>query len=210
MNVLFYTVHAGVFASQDASASHIVSVQTSQEETVNSSSYSNGTFYLTLPNPAEGGDYTCSLSSTHHTTACLNLNPSLANGAAVKVDSVLTKFMVLEGRLEALQEENRELNQTDRTLHQQLNMLQAQNANLTSQLQQLRNSCIGGENGIYHVLLAATARSKERKKDRRKRHNIRLHIKLFVYCIHDPLFIQTGMFTNRSRLHTCTFPNFAL
>ncbi|XP_025081993.1 protein bark beetle-like [Pomacea canaliculata] len=114
---------------------------TSQEETVNSSSYSNGTFYLTLPNPAEGGDYTCSLSSTDHTTACLNLNPSLANGAAVKVDSVLTKFMVLEGRLEALQEENRELNQTDRTLHQQVNMLQAQNANLTSQLQQLRNSC---------------------------------------------------------------------
>ncbi|PVD36501.1 hypothetical protein C0Q70_03485 [Pomacea canaliculata] len=108
---------------------------TTREETVSSSSYSNGTFYLTLPNPVEGGDYTCSLNSTHHTTACLNLNPALVNGAAVKVDSAQAQFAVLEGRLEALQEENRELRQTDRTLQQQVNTLQEQNANLTSQLQ---------------------------------------------------------------------------
>lgn len=81
----------------------IVEWRTPSGTIVPSSSYSNGTFYLTLPNPVVGGTYVCRLKDPFLVAGCMinNLN-ALRQGDYVLVDAVQTRLILLEGSVQDL------------------------------------------------------------------------------------------------------------
>nr|KAG5708205.1 hypothetical protein BaRGS_021139 [Batillaria attramentaria] len=59
-----------------------------------SSKYQDGRFYLQLPNPVEGGEYSCILPSTDPATSCLPDGSPLE--AALVVDEIKIRLTLLE------------------------------------------------------------------------------------------------------------------
>ena len=77
--------------------------QTPTEEVVPSSRAKSGHFYLTLPNPVQGGSYTCMMPDTYE---------SCQKEATFGVDEVEVRTTLLEAENRELKADNRELNKT--------------------------------------------------------------------------------------------------
>ena len=69
--------------------------------TLSSSGYHDNSFHLTLPNPVEGGSYTCRVPPA---TACLHGNGT--REATLTVDKMEARLAVLEARQSALEGKN--------------------------------------------------------------------------------------------------------
>ncbi|KAK7471458.1 hypothetical protein BaRGS_00035894, partial [Batillaria attramentaria] len=128
-----------------------------------STSYDHGQFYLQLPNPVEGGNYTCALPSTYAATSCLPAGSPLSREAALLVDETKARLTLLEAentdlktlvkslgnRAEALAKENDVLkNQTDSFEHlmkQKTDSLQQKLDDATATLEPPKSS------GHFHV-----------------------------------------------------------
>nr|KAG5688908.1 hypothetical protein BaRGS_009749 [Batillaria attramentaria] len=72
-----------------------------------SSKYQDGRFYLQLPNPVEGGEYSCILPSTDPATSCLPDGSLLE--AAIVVDEIQVRLTLLEAENKALKAENTDM-----------------------------------------------------------------------------------------------------
>nr|KAG5688904.1 hypothetical protein BaRGS_009745 [Batillaria attramentaria] len=72
-----------------------------------SSKYQDGRFYLQLPNPVEGGEYSCILPSTDPATSCLPDGSLLE--AALVVDEIKARLTLLEAENTDLKAENKDL-----------------------------------------------------------------------------------------------------
>lgn len=73
------------------------------------STHVNGTFVLTLPNPVEGGNYTCRLGSRLPPLSCLSQNGSILGSASVFVDEVKMRLSLLESGHELIRTEKQGL-----------------------------------------------------------------------------------------------------
>jgi hypothetical protein len=119
-------------------------LQTPEGNRLFSSSEDNGTFYLRLPNPPSGGNYTCRLSPFEPATSCLPQNSPLRDpeGASIAVDEVKASFGILAAEMaeqktsfvSELSLVKNELNQTQ----SQLNQTQSQLGQTQSQLEQTK------------------------------------------------------------------------
>nr|KAG5689868.1 hypothetical protein BaRGS_002379 [Batillaria attramentaria] len=72
-----------------------------------SSKYQDGRFYLQLPNPVEGGEYSCILPSTDPATSCLPDGSLLE--AALVVDEMQVRLTLLEAENKDLKAENTDM-----------------------------------------------------------------------------------------------------
>ncbi|KAK7090420.1 uncharacterized protein [Littorina saxatilis] len=88
-----------------------VTWETPLGQTEQSSSYKDGTFLLKLPNPVEGGTYTCRLPPS---AACLHGNGT--GEATLTVDKTEARLAVLEARQESLENKNSDLTNKYTTL----------------------------------------------------------------------------------------------
>nr|KAG5701386.1 hypothetical protein BaRGS_032718 [Batillaria attramentaria] len=68
-----------------------------------STKYENGYFYLHLPNPVKGGNYTCILPANVTATACVSTGAGLSPQSAVFVDRVEARLTLMEARLTLLE-----------------------------------------------------------------------------------------------------------
>lgn len=98
------------------------------------STHINGKFFLTLPNPVEGGNYTCRLSSRFPPVSCLHHNSSVLASSSVTVDEVKIRLSLLEGEQEMnkiekqdLREEVGRLKEENQKLREIANNLQRYN-----------------------------------------------------------------------------------
>ncbi|XP_025079790.1 uncharacterized protein LOC112555570 [Pomacea canaliculata] len=98
------------------------------------STHINGKFFLTLPNPVEGGNYTCRLSSRFPPVSCLPRNSSVFASSSVTVDEVKIRLSLLEGEQEMnkiekqdLREEVDRLKEENQKLREIANNLQRYN-----------------------------------------------------------------------------------
>jgi hypothetical protein len=96
-----------------------------------SSSEDNDTFYLRLPNPPSGGNYTCRLPPFEPATSCLPQNSPLRDpeGASIAVDEVKASFSILAA----------EMAEQKTSFESRLNVLENQNADLVNELNQTKN-----------------------------------------------------------------------
>jgi hypothetical protein len=86
-------------------------LQTPSGNRVNSSSYQDGQFHLLLPNPLEGGSYTCTLPLTALDVTCSSGNSSAQAHASVAVDTTAGRLSIVEAQQTDLIAENGELKQ---------------------------------------------------------------------------------------------------
>ncbi|PVD18514.1 hypothetical protein C0Q70_21063 [Pomacea canaliculata] len=103
------------------------------------STHINGKFFLTLPNPVEGGNYTCRLSSRFPPVSCLPRNSSVFASSSVTVDEVKIRLSLLEGEQEMnkiekqdLREEVDRLKEENQKLREIANNLQRYNRGVNS------------------------------------------------------------------------------
>ncbi|XP_070198000.1 uncharacterized protein [Littorina saxatilis] len=85
-------------------------------ETMSSSGYDNGIFYLTLPSPVAGGNYTCNIPRHFLPDVCVK-NGNQENNtvtSSVLVDEVKARLSLLEAEKRTLKSEYRELKDTER------------------------------------------------------------------------------------------------
>nr|QBA18382.1 VIgL family C1q-related protein 12 [Littorina littorea] len=90
-----------------------VAWRTPNEKELSSSNFDNGNFQLLIPNPLEGGNYTCSLPREELATKCLPRDSELLEEVSVEVDEDKSRFSMLEARqqelLEMMKAENDQL-----------------------------------------------------------------------------------------------------
>nr|KAG5701400.1 hypothetical protein BaRGS_032732 [Batillaria attramentaria] len=70
-----------------------------------STKYENGYFYLHLPNPMKGGNYTCILPTNVTATACVSTGAGLSPQSAIFVDRVEARLTLLEAENTALKKQ---------------------------------------------------------------------------------------------------------
>ncbi|XP_070183112.1 uncharacterized protein [Littorina saxatilis] len=118
-----------------------VTWETPSGKTEQSSSYKDGSFLLKLPNPVEGGTYTCRLPPS---AACLHDNRT--GEATLTVDKMEARQAVLEARQASLENVNNELktrvhdvesNNSDLTT--KYNALESKNSDLTTKYNALES-----------------------------------------------------------------------
>lgn len=73
------------------------------------STHINGTFVLSVPNPIQGGNYTCRLSTRLPPLSCLPHNSSVFGSSSVTVDEVKMRLSLLEGEQEMIRTEKQVL-----------------------------------------------------------------------------------------------------
>ncbi|XP_025079203.1 uncharacterized protein LOC112555164 isoform X2 [Pomacea canaliculata] len=88
------------------------------------STHIDGKFFLTLPNPVEGGNYTCRLWSKLPPVSCLPHNASVLEVSSVTVDEVKVRLSLLEGEQEMLKTDKQEM-------MTEMDRLREENQNLT-------------------------------------------------------------------------------
>nr|KAG5701387.1 hypothetical protein BaRGS_032719 [Batillaria attramentaria] len=71
---------------------------------LSSTKYENGYFYLHLPNPVKGGNYTCILPANVTATACVSTGAGLSPQSAIFVDRVEARLTLLEAENMALKQ----------------------------------------------------------------------------------------------------------
>nr|KAG5701388.1 hypothetical protein BaRGS_032720 [Batillaria attramentaria] len=74
-----------------------------------STKYENGYFYLHLPNPVKGGNYTCILPANVTATACVSTGAGLSTQSAIFVDKMEARVALLEAENMALKKRTSKL-----------------------------------------------------------------------------------------------------
>ena len=101
-------------------------------ETVASTFQENGRFFLAVPNPFIGGNYTCNIDSSSTATLCIPSNSTLKRGATVLADSV-------EGRISLVGSEMQTTKNKETQMERQIQMLQANNSALAEHVKTLQS-----------------------------------------------------------------------
>ena len=70
----------------------------------NSSGYNDNHFYFLVPSPAESGRYTCRVPDNRTSQACPS--PGHPREAALTLDSVDVRLMLMEAEVRSLRQEN--------------------------------------------------------------------------------------------------------
>ena len=105
--------------------------QTPMNETVASTFQENGRFFLAVPNPFIGGNYTCNINSSSTATLCIPSNSPLKRGATVLADNV-------EGRISLVGSEMQTTKNKETQMERQIQMLQANNSALAGHVKTLQ------------------------------------------------------------------------
>lgn len=142
-DVIFFNIRGFVFVGQFPSGEkHLTSMQF------------NGFFIINLPNPVEGGSYTCRLSSQLPPASCLPQNASVLRSSSVSVDEVRMRLSLVEAEQDILQNEKRveidRLTEENRRVKELAESLQNQLDNKTYLIQNLQDYF----KGIVKLLLA--------------------------------------------------------
>nr|KAG5689857.1 hypothetical protein BaRGS_002368 [Batillaria attramentaria] len=94
-----------------------------------SSKYQDGRFYLQLPNPVEGGEYSCILPSTDPATSCL------PDGSLLEAALVVDEMQV---RLTLLEAENKDLKAKNTDMKAAVKDLKAENTDMIAAVKDLK------------------------------------------------------------------------
>ncbi|KAK7482253.1 hypothetical protein BaRGS_00026496 [Batillaria attramentaria] len=131
-----YSVHVNINL-HGSIVTEVQTVETPSNQTVPSTSSSDGTFFLSLPSPVATGEYTCFLDNSSPASLCVESDSSLRKGASVVVDKMDARFAILASQMAAQEQEKTDLqNQlTDMKLREEL--MEQENAALQLQLDNL-------------------------------------------------------------------------
>ena len=100
-------------------------------ETVASTFQENGRFFLAVPNPFIGGNYTCNIDNSSTATLCIPSNSPLRRGATVLVDGV-------EGRISLMGSEMQTMKSKETQMAGQIQTLQTEKSQMGGEIQSLR------------------------------------------------------------------------
>ncbi|KAK7481448.1 hypothetical protein BaRGS_00027299, partial [Batillaria attramentaria] len=81
---------------------------TPSSQSLPSTLYSNGRFYLNVPNPVITGEYTCAIDHTSPGSLCVQSGSPLDRGDTVSVDSAQAQFAILEARAAATEKKHQQ------------------------------------------------------------------------------------------------------
>lgn len=123
-----------------------------------STSFSDGTFKLTLPNPVAGGRYTCHLKNPDLAARCAKTMSTVRRGASILIDKTHAKMLLMQAEIQELEDKYGE---TDANVARQEEM----DLNLTSQVSGLQQVVSVQE--IAHSNLAADVDRLEEEQQER-------------------------------------------
>nr|AJA37897.1 C-type lectin [Littorina littorea] len=130
--------------------------------TLNSTKYSNGRFYLSLPSPVVGGTYTCRIPPNHLSHTCLT--DSRHDNDFVLVDSVKVNVLQTIFEQKTLREEDEKLKAENEKLQSAVDKLKEEDGKLNELLSRItkvidqcpRSWTLHGESSCYKYISTAT------------------------------------------------------
>ncbi|XP_070206564.1 uncharacterized protein [Littorina saxatilis] len=130
------TLSCGTFRFTDQQPSLQVEWTTPTGDTLNSTDYSNGRFYLSLLAPVVGGTYTCRIPPQHLSHTCLNDSRNYNN--FVRVDSIQINVLQTVFEQKTLKEEAKKLNDRIVNLDSEDQKRKAENEKLIAENKELK------------------------------------------------------------------------
>ncbi|KAL8562464.1 hypothetical protein ACOMHN_008608 [Nucella lapillus] len=112
---------------------------TPDNQTLPSTFQDNGHFTLAVPNPFDGGQYTCKIDNSSAAAICIPSDSTLLRGATVIVDPVEGRLSLLASEMATLNAELTDLNSQNAAMTGQAQGLAANSTDMASQIQTLEN-----------------------------------------------------------------------